>query len=337
MKYRRTYNIIGLTNESNQEPASQKGVRSVVADNTVDKKEKIIKTAMQLFAVKGSSATSMQEIAELCGMSKGSLYLVFKSKEELERSIYIYCFRMIRDPLLHEEQQSTKTPQEKLRKQIEILLNHVYELREFLQRQIQDLAGSGRTDAPEWVRKSSVPVMKWFRLKLETAYGREILPYTGDLCLLVHGMISSYVRVIFHPDAPVSTASMADHLVDIMDMVAAGLLAGKPHPLIPEAIISSWMEDGEGSLRKNPLQLIKEMKQQLSTSSTIDPRQLEDAMESLVILEKEILVTHPRRAIVQGMLSNLQSCPELAEISKELKKLVFPDMDNVCPSLDSEI
>ncbi|MFD1903552.1 TetR/AcrR family transcriptional regulator [Paenibacillus rhizoplanae] len=62
------------------------------------RKEQIIKTAMQLFAVKGSSSTSMQEIAELCGISKGSLYLIFKSKEELERSIYIYCFRMIHDP-----------------------------------------------------------------------------------------------------------------------------------------------------------------------------------------------------------------------------------------------
>ena len=135
---------------------------------------------MQLFAVKGSTATSMQEIAELCGISKGSLYLVFKSKEELVRSIYIYCFLMIRGPLLEAEQENHKTPQEQLRKQTEILLDHVYELREFLQRQIQDLAGSGQTDVPEWMRKSSIPVMKWFQSKLERLYGTEILPYTGD-------------------------------------------------------------------------------------------------------------------------------------------------------------
>lgn len=100
-------------------------------DKNANKKEQIIKTAMQLFAVKGSSSTSMQEIAELCGISKGSLYLVFKSKEELERSIYIYCFRMIRDPLQREELESRRSPREKLRNQVEILLNHVYELREF--------------------------------------------------------------------------------------------------------------------------------------------------------------------------------------------------------------
>lgn len=300
-----------------------------MSEKTIDKKEKIIKTAMQLFAVKGSTATSMQEIAELSGISKGSLYLVFKSKEELERSIYIYCFRMIRDPLLHEEQQSYPTPQDKLRKQIEILLNHVYELREFLQRQIQDLAGSGQTDAPEWMRKSSIPVLYWFQAKLETVYGKDILPYTGDLCLLVHGMIVSYIHVIFQQKTAVSTARMAGHLVNLMDMVAAGLLAGRPEPLIPDEIITGWLEEGEGRLRKNPLQLIKEMKRQLGTSPSMD-QQLEDAKESLIILEKEILLNHPRRAIVQGMLSNLQPFPELAETLNDLKALLVSHMESAC-------
>jgi len=301
-----------------------------MGDKNVDKKEKIIITAMHLFAVKGSTATSMQEIAELCGISKGSLYLVFKSKEELMRSIYIYCFQMIRDPLLKEEQESHKTPQEKLQKQTEILLNHVYELREFLQRQIQDLAGSGNTDVPEWVRKSSIPFVKWFQTKLESLYGQEILPYTGDLLLLVHGMISSYVRVIFQPDIPVATSQMAEHLFTLVDTVAAGLLAGKPQPLIPDSMITCWLVEGEDSLRKNPLQLIKEMKQQLNISTTLEPPQLEYIQESLVILEKEILIAHPRRAIVQGMLSNLESCAELTELLRDLRKLVSPEYEHVC-------
>ncbi|WP_379130018.1 TetR/AcrR family transcriptional regulator [Paenibacillus sp. sgz500958] len=303
-----------------------------MSDKNIDKKEKIIKTAMQLFAVKGSSATSMQEIAELSGISKGSLYLVFKSKEELERSIYIYCFRMIRDPLLLEEEQNYATPQERLRKQIEILLNHVYELREFLQRQIQDMAGRGQTNAPEWMRKSSIPVMKWFQSKLETLYGKEILPYIGDLVLLANGMLSSYVHVIFHPKTSVPTVRMAENMVTLMDIVAAGLLAGKPAPLISDEVISIWMEEGEESIRRNPLQLIKEMRQQL-LASTLEPQMLEDVQESLLILEKEILLGHPRRAIILGMMSNLQACPELAETLNDLKKLIAPHMEGLCGEL----
>jgi AcrR family transcriptional regulator len=299
-----------------------------VSDRTNDKKEQIMKTAMQLFAVKGSSSTSMQEIAELNGMSKGSLYLLFKSKEELERSIYIYCFRMIRDPLLREEQEPLKSPRQKLRNQLEILLNHVYELRGFLQRQIQDLAGRGSNDVPEWLRKSNLSLMVWFQSKLESIYGKEILPYTGDLCLVVHGMIHSYVRVLFDPDTYVSTARMADHLVDLMDTVTASLLANQPTPLVSADIIASWLSDRDGSLRKNPLQLIKEMKDQIANASESRTRQMKEAAESLAILEGEMFVPEPRRAIIQGMLSNLQACPELSETLKDLRKLISPYMHN---------
>lgn len=301
-----------------------------MTDKNATKKELIIKTAMQLFAVKGSSSTSMQEIAELCGISKGSLYLVFKSKEELERSIYIYCFRMIRDPLYREEQETRKSPREKLRNQIEILLNHVYELREFLLRQIQEYAGKGVTEVPEWLRKWNGPMLTWFQNKLEVLYGKEILPYTGELCLLGHGMIHSYIKVIFNQDSIVPISRFADHLVDLMDIVVAGLIAGQPAPLISSTVLDSWLEDHEGLQRKNPLQLLKEMKTLLHTVTSLEPQQLEDAMESLTILESEILMPHPRKAIIQGMVSNLQDYPVLINDLKDLKKLISPYMQNVC-------
>ncbi|WP_438492953.1 TetR/AcrR family transcriptional regulator [Paenibacillus sp. IHBB 3054] len=299
-------------------------------DKNANKKEQIIKTAMQLFAVKGSSSTSMQEIAELCGISKGSLYLVFKSKEELERSIYIYCFRMIRDPLQREELESRRSPREKLRNQVEILLNHVYELREFLQRQIQEFAGKGVMEVPEWLRKSNAPLLTWFQNKLETLYGPDILAYTGDLCLLGSGMIHSYIRVIFNQGSPVSIARMADHLVDLLDIVVSGLLAGKPDPLISSAFLTQWLEEHGDNPRKSPLQLIKEMKVLISATSAVDTQSLEDGLESLGILESEILMPHPRKAIIRGMLANLQSYPALDKELQDLNKLISPYMQNTC-------
>ncbi|WP_379145771.1 TetR/AcrR family transcriptional regulator [Paenibacillus sp. sgz500992] len=299
-------------------------------DKNANKKEQIIKTAMQLFAVKGSSSTSMQEIAELCGISKGSLYLVFKSKEELERSIYIYCFRMIRDPLQREELESRRSPREKLRNQVEILLNHVYELREFLQRQIQEFAGKDVMEVPEWLRKSNAPLLTWFQNKLETLYGPDILAYTGDLSLLGSGMIHSYIRVIFNQGSPVSIARMADHLVDLLDIVVSGLLADKPDPLISSAYLTQWLEEHGDTPRKSPLQLIKEMKVLLSATPAVDTQSLEEGLESLGILESEILMPHPRKAIVRGMLANLQSYPALDKELQDLNKLISPYMQNTC-------
>ncbi|WP_379157046.1 TetR/AcrR family transcriptional regulator [Paenibacillus sp. sgz5001063] len=300
------------------------------ADKNAIKKEQIIKTAMQLFAVKGSSSTSMQEIAELCGISKGSLYLVFKSKEELERSIYIYCFRMIHDPLQQEED-SASPPREKLRNQIEILLLHVYELREFFQRQFQELAGKGIPGAPEWLRKINGPLLNWSRSKLEIMYGKEIIPYTGELFLLGHGILHSYIWVLFNHESAVSIPRLADHLVDLLDIVVAGLLAGHHVPLIAPVVLDSWIEYQDGSSpHRNPLQLIKEMKELLNSAQDMDPQSVDEAMESIAILEGEILMPHPRKAILQGMMGNLQSCPAVQQQLEDLRKQILLQSQNIC-------
>lgn len=297
---------------------------------SINKKEQIIKTAMQLFAVKGSSSTSMQEIAELCGISKGSLYLIFKSKEELELSIYIYCFRMIHAPLQQEEQAADREPREKLRNQLEILLSHVYELREFLQRQFQEVAGRGVAEIPDWVKQNNAALLRWFQQKLELMYGPEIMPYAGELCVLSHGMISSSIKLLFGRETALSIPELADRLVDWLDIMAAGLLAGQPAPLISSAALAGWAEgQGEGP-RQSPLQLIKAMKLRLSEADGISPEHAEDGLESLGILESEILTTRPRKAIIQGMIANLEGYPGLSVELSQLKKEFTPYMHTSC-------
>ncbi|SEU13158.1 TetR/AcrR family transcriptional regulator [Paenibacillus sp. NFR01] len=281
-----------------------------------EKKEQIIKAAMQLFAVKGSSSTSMQDIAELCGISKGSLYLVFKSKEELERSLYIYCFRMISDPLLREERETEKPPRDKLRSQIEILLQHVYELREFLQRGFQELASQGRTEMPEWLKRSTVPILGWARGRLEALYGEEILPYTGELCLFARGMIHSYIWVIFTHNLPVPISRFAGHLVDMLDIAAEGLMSRAPQPLIPAAMIENWTEQRGGAPRHNPIQLIKQMRLRIAGAGS---PQHEEALEALNLLENELLSLQPRKPILQGLTLLLRQNSLLAQELPELE------------------
>ena len=47
------------------------------------KKQLIMEKAMELFAKQGFEATSVQQITDHCGISKGAFYLSFKSKDEL--------------------------------------------------------------------------------------------------------------------------------------------------------------------------------------------------------------------------------------------------------------
>lgn len=49
----------------------------------MSKKQLIMESALELFAKQGFEATSVQQITEHSGISKGAFYLSFKSKDEL--------------------------------------------------------------------------------------------------------------------------------------------------------------------------------------------------------------------------------------------------------------
>src|SRR6185312_12451001 len=54
------------------------------------KKQLIMEKSLELIAEQGFEATSVQQITEHCGISKGAFYLSFKSKDELILSLIDY-------------------------------------------------------------------------------------------------------------------------------------------------------------------------------------------------------------------------------------------------------
>ena len=71
--------------------------------------ENIEKIALELFAVKGYHATSISQIAEKAGISKGLLYNYYKSKEHLLDSVIMKVY----DEIMRIVQMSENLPAEK--------------------------------------------------------------------------------------------------------------------------------------------------------------------------------------------------------------------------------
>jgi AcrR family transcriptional regulator len=68
---------------------------------TENMKEKIIETSIELFDQKGFKETSVQDIVEAIGVTKGTFYYYFKSKEELLKDI---CLTYIEDLIRQQEE-----------------------------------------------------------------------------------------------------------------------------------------------------------------------------------------------------------------------------------------
>lgn len=296
-------------------------------DKTADKKNQILQTALTLFSAKGAKATSMQEIAEACGISKGSLYLSFKSKEELEQEVYQYCFSVLDEKLTHVDKQKDLPPKERLRRQFAVMFDYVLELREFLFMESLDLLGSGKLPYKACgLQNHDRRLLELLQTRLPEIYGPGITSYVGDMTLLFTGMFGAYMRLLFFSQFPVMHRRIPGHLFHLLDLAADSYMNGAPEPLVPEEAISKAFQNKKFAFAKprHPLVVIREMKQELQLSENETAADTQ-TYESLSILEEELMQGKPRRALIQGMLGNLQPLsedPSLKELLEELEKLL---------------
>ncbi len=89
--------------------------------NSADTRQKILSSCVQLFATKGYAGTSMNDIISKIGISKGSVYWHFKSKEDIFVKMitenYAEWINLVNSQLEH-----VQDPIEKLRKYGELFI-----------------------------------------------------------------------------------------------------------------------------------------------------------------------------------------------------------------------
>lgn len=83
--------------------------------NNIDTKQRILSASLELFASKGYAGTSMNDIISKVGISKGSVYWHFKSKEEIFVKVLTDSYREWIE-LVNSELKNLSNPIEKLRK-----------------------------------------------------------------------------------------------------------------------------------------------------------------------------------------------------------------------------
>jgi TetR/AcrR family transcriptional regulator, fatty acid metabolism regulator protein len=91
------------------------------APRAADKRERILDAAVRVFARKGFHATRVSEVAKAAGVADGTIYLYFKSKDELLVSLFEDRVERLL-AFLEAELPRAATASEKLRRVIELQL-----------------------------------------------------------------------------------------------------------------------------------------------------------------------------------------------------------------------
>ncbi|WP_338754368.1 TetR/AcrR family transcriptional regulator [Bacillus sp. FJAT-52991] len=294
-------------------------------DKKNEKQKQILLTAMNLFANKGYHQTSMKEIADVCEMSKGGLYLYFKSKEDLLLMILKYHFQMLDDQYVLVEQDPHLNIKEKFTKQMEISLKHAIEYEEFNNMRMQETIVDLENEAiHQYIQQKNIEMMQWWEKYLIGIYGEEVKPYCLDCMVILNGMILMFMKVLKIENLPIDTVEFTEYILRQLDYIVEGVLKDKEKPLIDGSLWSS-KQGGLYKEKQHPLILIKKMKDQITQLPKED--RVEEALQSLGIMEQELMDMNPRKAIISGMIRNLLGIQELVEMTRELSSVLKSDIE----------
>lgn len=268
------------------------------------RKQLIIDSALHLFSEKGIEATSVQQITDYCGISKGAFYLSFKSKDELVFSIIEHFMNNI----IREVDQAVNevdTPSEKL---------HIYFVHTFkVMSQYTGFAEILMKENVSAINEALIERVKFYvelsKKNLEKllfdVFGAQIEGKQYDLVVVVNGMVQSYLQYFFETCQTIDIEKLADSLVE-----KTTLLATKTKIIFLNRQSQLYRNMENYSIER----IIEELNQLQDRTNN----QLE--LESVQLLQQELQFETPRQAIIIGLISILEKNDSFNWITLYLKK-----------------
>lgn len=278
-----------------------------------------------MFAKKGYSSTSIQEIVNECNISKGAFYLHFKSKEELMLSIFQHNHDKIRSKITEVEKLGL-SPREKFKEQIYVQLQEIAEHKDFIIMHFREQASARNDDIRQHMKETQWEMKQWYEATLMEIYGEEAAPYLYDLSLLLDGIRTIFTKLIIISSDSVEMRLLPSYILKRMDHLVAGLLQDNDPPLLNEKSLHSHFSNCKESKEEPLPHMVRQMRSILEGLNM--PTELHDEYRSaLTYLEESLSKEKQDAYAIQGALANLKQVPELKAqcqaVSKALKiKLV---------------
>ena len=192
-----------------------------------EKEKVIIQSGMKLFARKGFSSTSIQEIAIESDISKGAFYLHFKSKDELLLAILEYIFKTIEASTVVFENQDL-SPREKFIKQITAFFETFIGHKEFLIMLSKEQAIPRNENIKKLFFKKRFKSHLLYRKGLVSIYGKHTSLFQLISPLILEGLFQSYVGLLIFEPAEFEIKNLSHFLMRRMDSIAKDISNEEP-------------------------------------------------------------------------------------------------------------
>ncbi|QHT48272.1 helix-turn-helix transcriptional regulator [Bacillus sp. SB49] len=269
----------------------------------------IIEQSIKLFAKKGFSSTSVQEIATQCGISKGAFYLHFKSKDALLMDIFHYYYDQIQGKIDSINELNLDARQTFL-KQMQVTYEELAAHRDFIIMQIREQAIPFNDNIEEFINKTRLQSYLFYHYHLRKIYGEDKEDILWEVSLLMQGILKGYMDLIIIEAADVDYEAISRSMLRYADYIVEGFEKHNDQPVINESFIKNILPDAFTDNRK------KVFLEELKTRKKEADR---DTADTLTVLMEEIKREEPRPAILKALAANLEPLEDYKGFLQELR------------------
>ncbi|MGG5181202.1 TetR/AcrR family transcriptional regulator [Bacillus sp. MM09(2025)] len=161
---------------------------------SVDRRQMILDGATKAFTQFGYKATTMDLVAKLANVGKGTIYTFFKNKEELFDEIFtslLLEMRKIADEAIDEKNSFSENLHLALFAILEFRKNHQLTIKIF-----QENVELGTSAVKEMIEKMEQMIIRYIKMKVQEAMDKgDIKPCDPELTAFV--MVKLYIALIF--------------------------------------------------------------------------------------------------------------------------------------------
>nr|WP_246439654.1 TetR/AcrR family transcriptional regulator [Bacillus benzoevorans] len=251
--------------------------------------------ALELFAKNGFEATSIQQITEKCGISKGAFYLSFKSKDELILSIIDHFMSTIAAEIeraVNDDQHAGD-----LLYQYYFVFFRAYERHaDFAKLFIKELSAMFNPELIERILVYHAHLTKVVFSIIERQFPQTNSKMRADLVFVIQGFVKNYGELFFIDHASVDLHELCTALVEKTEILAR-------HAAIPVLAPEFFAMSVHERIAPTKEQLMEVLMRKINEID--DPILL----ESLELLTGHLRGAALSPAIIQGLLKNLSSSP----------------------------
>ncbi len=269
-----------------------------------DRKQHVIKMAHQLFIDRGFQATSIQDILDYSGISKGTFYNYFSSKNELLIALFKALYGSMeasRDELLIGQDPADLTI---FIKQIELQMNT--NKKNKLITLFEEVFVSNDEDLKHFLKEGQKRMIQWVFNRFLELFGEDKRPYLLDGAIMFLGILHHNVKYYSIANGASADISPVVHysvkrMVNIVDDAAASDdQLNKPEQM------NSWLPD---SNRCDQIFKEKLYKTIADLKNSLDQKQNHTkSIELLDFVQDELLHSKKSREfLVESVLCSLRS------------------------------